>query len=368
MSVTYSGPALFDGRRLHSAGTLTVADGKITDSAGTETVFLEGGYLLPGLLDLQVNGGGGHMIGGATSPADLDRFCDTHARLGATAVLPTLITDTDAATASLIDAGARCRHPGFLGLHLEGPHLDPRRKGAHDPALIRPMGEAELMRLCEGRKRLPALLTTVAPEAVTPEQIARLTAAGVIVVLGHTDCSHDVARTAFAAGAKGVTHLYNAMSQLGHREPGLAGAAMTSGLHCGLIADGHHVHPTAMRVAMAANPEGLYLVTDAMAPAGTDLTEFTLGGRRILRRGGRLTLADGTLAGADLTLPQAIATMVTQVGAPVETAFAMATARPAALIGRGDLGHLRPGARADFVHLGPDFSLRGVWRAGERLV
>lgn len=366
MVVAYAGATVFDGTRVIPGATLRVEDGMITESAGTETVFLDGGYLLPGLLDLQVNGAGGQMISGATTVAELDAFCDIHAGLGATGVLPTLITDTPEATEALIEAGAACRHPGFLGLHLEGPHLDPRRKGAHDPALIRPMTEADLIRLCDARKRLPALLTTVAPESVTPEQIARLTAVGVIVALGHSDCGHEAAQAAFAAGARAVTHLFNAMSQLGNREPGLVGAAMTSAACCGLIADGIHVHPAAMRIALAACP-GLYLVTDAMAPAGSAIREFTLGGRRILRRDGRLTLEDGTLAGADLTLPQAMVNLVALCGASAETAFAMATARPAALLGRGDLGNLRPGARADFVHLGPDLSLRGIWRGGERL-
>lgn len=366
MAVTYAGAQVFDGTALRPGG-LTVEAGKFVDSAGTETISLGGGYLLPGLLDLQVNGAGGWMVSGATTAQDLNGFCDIHARLGATGVLPTLITDTAQATAALIAAGAACRHPGFLGLHLEGPHLDPRRKGAHDPALIRPMDEDDLNRLCAARKRLPALLITLAPASVTPDQISRLAAAGVIVALGHSDCSHDEAAAAFAAGARAVTHLFNAMSQLGNREPGLAGAAMTQKVQCGLIADGLHVHPAAMRIALAAS-DGLYLVSDAMAPAGSAITEFMLGGRRILRRDGRLTLADGTLAGADLTLPQAIANLVRLCGVAPETAFAMATARPAALLGRDDLGHLRPGARADFVHLGPDLSLRGVWRGGERLV
>ncbi|PTE16611.1 N-acetylglucosamine-6-phosphate deacetylase [Pseudogemmobacter blasticus] len=369
MPIRYTGAALFDGTRLHPVADLTVADGKVTDSAATETVFLSGGYLLPGLLDLQVNGAGGQMISGRTTPADLRAFCETHARLGATGVLPTLITDTAEATAALIDAAAGAAGtPGLLGLHLEGPHLDPRRKGAHDPALIRPMTDDDLNRLCEGRKRLPALLVTVAPASVTPEQIATLTRAGVIVSLGHSDCTHAEAQAAIAAGARCVTHLFNAMSQLQHREPGLVGAALEGGLNGGLIADGHHVHPAAMRVALAANPAGLYLVTDAMAVAGTDQTEFTLGGRRILRRDGRLTLEDGTLAGADLTLPQAIGNLVAMTGTLPETAFAMATSRPAAVLGRADLGHLQHGAAADFVHLGADFSLQGVWRAGARLI
>ena len=359
---TYSGAAMFDGTRFVD-GPLSVADGRVAAASNGPQIRLDGGYLLPGLLDLQVNGAGGHQVSGATTAEDLHQMCRTHARLGATGILPTLITDTPEATAAVIAAGviaARAGMPGFLGLHLEGPHLDPRRKGAHDPALIRPMTDADLNRLCEGRNGLPSLLVTLAPESATPAQIASLAAAGVTVSLGHSDCTLDTAQTAFSAGARCVTQLFNAMSQLGNREPGLVGAALTGGPFCGLIADGIHVAPQAMRIAMAAAPDRLFLVSDCMAPAGTDVTEFTLGGRRILRRDGRLTLEDGTLAGADLTLPQAIRVMIDQVGTPPEVAFAMATSCPAACLGRDDIGHLRHGDRADFVHLGPDLGLRGV--------
>ncbi len=367
---TYSGAALFDGTAFID-GPLCVAGGRVADRSDGPAIQLDGGYLLPGLLDLQVNGAGGHQVSGATTADDLRRMCQTHARLGATGILPTLITDTPEATAAVLAAGASATRdglPGFLGLHLEGPHLDPRRKGAHDPALIRPMTDADVNRLCEGRKGLPSLLVTLAPENATSAQIATLAAAGVTVSLGHTDCALATAQSAFDAGATVVTHLFNAMSQLGNREPGLVGAALTGAPFCGLIADGIHVAPQAMRIAMAAASDRLFLVSDCMAPAGTDVTEFTLGGRRILRRDGRLTLEDGTLAGADLTLPQAIAVMVDRVGTAPEVAFAMATSRPAACLGRDDIGHLRHGDRADFVHLGPDFSLRGVWRDGERVL
>jgi N-acetylglucosamine-6-phosphate deacetylase len=321
------------------------------------------------MIDLQVNGGGGIAVDGATDVAALGAICATHTRLGATGILPTLITDTPEATAQVIAAGiaAAARGvPGFLGLHLEGPHLDPRRKGAHEAALIRPMTPEDLVRLCAAARALPALMLTVAPEAATPDQIAALVEAGAVVSLGHTDCSAAQARAAIAAGATCATHLFNAMSQLGNREPGLVGAVLDGAIGAGLIADGIHVAPSAMRIALKARPRGVFLVSDAMALAGTDLTEITLGGRRILRRDGRLTLADGTLAGADLTLPRAVGVLVTQAGVAPEVALRMATADPAALIGReGDIGHLLPGRQADMVHLRPDWSLASVWRAGQ---
>ena len=362
----FTGARVFDGVRF-VPGPLRVADGLVTDPEAGEEVPLDGGYLVPGFLDLQVNGAGGRMVDGSATADWLAEMCGIHARLGATGILPTLITDTPEATAAVIAAGAeaaRRQVPGFLGLHLEGPHLDPRRKGAHDPALIRPMTEADLVRLLEAVGRLPSLMVTLAPASVTAEQIGRLAAAGVVVSLGHSDCTHAEAQAAIAAGARCVTHLFNAMSQLGNRDPGLVGAALTGPVHAGLIADGIHVAPETMRIAMAAS-DRLFLVSDAMAAAGSNLTEFTLNGRRILRREGRLTLEDGTLAGADLTLPQAVRVML-RLGTPPEVALAMATSRPAACL-RRNLGRLAPGAAADMLHLAEDGRLMAVWRGGERL-
>ena len=375
MRQAFTGADIFDGTRLHPGAVLVVADGIVETVAGSvprgaAEVALPGGVLAPGLLDLQVNGGGGVMVDGATTASTLAAICATHVRLGATGILPTLITDTAEATASVIAAGAaaaQAQVPGFLGLHLEGPHLDPRRKGAHDPALIRPLADDDLARLIAAAARLPTLMVTLAPESAAPAQIAALAAAGVIVSLGHSDCTHAEARAAIAAGASCATHLFNAMSQLGNREPGLVGAVLSGGLPAGLIADGLHVAPEVLRIAVAARPEGLFLVSDCMAVAGTDLSEFTLNGRRILRREGRLTLEDGTLAGADLTLPQALRVMVEAVGLTAERALAMATSAPASAIGRGDtLGHLRPGRVADMVHLDAGWGLRAAWRAGAR--
>jgi N-acetylglucosamine-6-phosphate deacetylase len=372
MQQSYTGAAIFDGTGLHHGAALVVDGGRVValGAASGPAVALDGGILAPGLIDVQVNGGGGVAVDGATDVEALAHICAAHARLGATGLLPTLITDTPQAVAQVIAAGiaaARQGVPGFLGLHLEGPHLDPRRKGAHDAALIRPMTGADLEQLCEAARHLPALMVTVAPEAVTPDQIARLSAAGVIVSLGHTDCTLLQAKAAIAAGARCATHLFNAMSQLGNREPGLVGAVLSGTVAAGLIADGIHVAPEVMRIALAARPEGVFLVSDAMCVAGTDLTEFTLGGRRILRQAGRLTLEDGTLAGADLSLPQALRVMVQRVGVPAERALAMATSVPARLIG-AQAGRLAAGVPADFIHLDDDWQLRQVWRRGVPLL
>jgi N-acetylglucosamine-6-phosphate deacetylase len=229
----------------------------------------------------------------------------------------------------------------------------------------------DLATLCDAARRLPALLVTLAPESATLDQIAALAAAGAVVSLGHSDTGAAAAAAAFAAGARMVTHLFNAMSQLGNREPGLVGAALDAeGVAAGLIADGIHVAPASMRAALAGKRgrDGIFLVTDAMPVAGTDLDGFELNGRRILRRDGRLTLADGTLAGADIDFPGAIRVLVREGVATLPQALRMATAAPAAAIGAGArCGSLGPGMPADVVHLDGDLVLRGVWRAGQPL-
>ena len=367
-------PQVFDGTEMRPDHAVVIEAGQITallpiDKAPEGPRQDLNGTLAPGLIDLQVNGGAGIMLDGTATRDRIAIICAAHARLGATGILPTLITDTPAATTAVIAAAvaaAEARTPGFLGLHLEGPHLDPKRQGAHDPALIRPMTEADLSELCAAAARLPALMLTLAPASVTIAQITRLTEAGAVVSLGHTEASYDQANAATQAGAACVTHLFNAMSQLGNREPGLVGAVLSGTLHAGMIADGLHVHPATLRTALAARPDGLFLVSDAMAVAGTTLSEFTLGTRRILRKNGRLLLADGTLAGADLSLPQAVAFLITQLRQPPARAIAMATRIPASLIG-ATAGQIRPGTVADLVHFDANWGLNAVWQNGNRL-
>ncbi len=259
--------------------------------------------------------------------------------------------------------------PGIAGLHLEGPHIALGRKGAHDPAMIRPMEEADLAAICTAAMRMPALMVTVAPEVVTPGQIESMASAGVIVSLGHSDADYLTCLGAVAAGARCVTHLHNAMSPMTSRAPGLVGAALASSdISAGLIADAIHVHPATIAASLRAKtgPGAIFLVTDAMATAGSDIVAFDLNGRRITRREGRLTLADGTLAGADLDFARAIGLMTREVGLPLETALKMATGLPAQVIGQyPQNGALARGGRADFVHLRDDLSLAGTWIGGQ---
>ena len=370
----YIGAEIFDGTTRHKNCALLVENGLVTgikpaSEVNGEVHQLAGGLLTAGFVDVQVNGGGGVMLNSAPTLDTIKTIRDAHLPFGTTSLLPTLITDTPERTAlARIAAVEAMALEGVIGLHLEGPHLSVVRKGAHDPNLIRPMTETDLSELCTLAAKLPSLLVTVAPESTTPAQIAALRAAGAVVSLGHTDVDFATAR---AAGATCVTHLFNAMSQLGNRAPGVVGAALASGeMFAGLIADGIHVNPETIKIALRAKkgPGRVFLVTDSMATIGTNLTELHLGGRVIYRKNGRLTLADGTLAGADLDMISAVRFMVQSIDVPVEEALRMASLYPAQLLGRAaEIGQLAQGARADFMHLDAGLNIQGVWRGGQHL-
>ncbi|MET3792010.1 N-acetylglucosamine-6-phosphate deacetylase [Aquamicrobium terrae] len=375
-----SGARIFDGEAWHEDAALIVANGEIeailpagTVPAGVKQVEADGAMLVPGFIDLQVNGGGGVMLNDHPDLASIETICAAHAPFGTTALLPTLITDTPEITASAVEAGrqaAKRRVPGFLGLHLEGPHLSLARKGAHDPDLIRTMTDADLEALVAAADEMPVLLTTVAPESVSAEQVETLVRAGVIVSLGHSDTAYANVAAYAQAGASMVTHLFNAMSPLGSREPGLAGAAIDTGtLFAGLIADGIHVDPATMGIALRAKrgPAKIFLVTDAMAPIGTPMTSFTLNGRTIFRKEGSLRLADGTLAGADLDMISAVRFMHRTIGLELGEALRMASLYPAEAVGQSNrLGRLARGARANIVALSGDVEIGSVWIDGVR--
>jgi N-acetylglucosamine-6-phosphate deacetylase len=338
-----------------------------------QTTTVDRGLLAPGFVDLQVNGGGGLMLNNAPEVETLRVMAAAHARIGATSILPTLITDTPEVTRRAVAAAIAAIAegiPGILGLHLEGPHLSVSRKGAHDAALIRPMEQSDLEMLLETAAQLPVLKVTVAPESVSNAQIMAMTDAGILVSLGHTDASYDACKAAANAGARCVTHLFNAQSQMGNREPGTVGAALALGdLSAGLIADTIHVHPASMKTALSAKqgPGCVFLVSDAMATAGSDIESFTLNGREIHRSGDRLTLADGTLAGAHLELLDAAQNVSELSGVALPKALEMASRLPADLIGQNQIGRICPGATADILHIGSAGRLESVWQGGRKL-
>ncbi len=326
--------------------------------------------LAPGFIDLQVNGGGGIMFNDHTDPDGLRRIADAHARTGTTAILPTLISDTRAKMRAAIAAAAAAMAqpvPGIVGLHLEGPFLSPARRGIHPPSAITAITEADIAMLAApfpGR-----MLLTLAPECAPAGAIARLVQAGVIVFAGHTDASFEQAIAGLDSGVSGFTHLFNAMSQLEPRGPGVIGAALhRAASHAGIIVDGHHVHPTNVAIAFAAKGRhALFLVSDAMATAGSDATGFMVGDEPIRLVDGRLTSAAGTLAGAHLTMAEAVRNAVAMAAIPLADALHMATAGPADILGLADRGRLAPGSLADLVLLDARHHVTAVWQGGREL-
>lgn len=329
---------------------------------------LAGALLVPGFIDTQVNGGGGALFNAAPTVETIRAIGAAHRRFGTTGFLPTLISDSTetlraalAAVEQAFDEGV----PGLLGVHLEGPYLAPERKGVHDPKWFHVPGEEELALLCAPHRGVR--LVTLAPERVPHELIARLAAAGVIVNAGHTAADHATIRAALAAGVRGFTHLFNAMTPLGSREPGVVGAALDDpGSWCGIIVDGHHVHPASLRSAVAAKPRGkTLLVTDAMPPVGADDPSYVLNGETIVVKDGICQTADGVLAGSALDMAAAVRNSVTMLGLPLDEAVRMASAYPADFLGLGaSHGRIAVGYRADLVAMDGACTVQRSWIAG----
>ena len=376
--IALTGAEVFDAHKRHSNAAVLMSDGIISGVVSRddipldfEIVHLNGGLLAPGFIDLQANGGGGALFNAEPNIGAIKTICDAHARFGTTSLLATLITDTPEIMKRAIDAGIEAHErklPGFLGLHLEGPHLSTQKNGAHRVDLIRAMTDRDVESLCAARKALPNLMVTLAPEAAQDAQITELAKAGVCVSIGHTNASAERSKQAFRAGARSVTHLFNAMSGLTHREPGLVGALLNADeVFAGLIADGHHVFPDAINVALRSKTgKGrIFLVTDAMSTIGTDQTVFELNGRQIFRKEGKLMLADGTLAGADLDMISGVRFIAENTNLQFEEVLRMASLYPAQCLGvEKTRGQLIQGAVADLVHLDDDRNVQAVWIAG----
>jgi len=367
-------PRLFDGIVMRGACTVLVDDGRIAAVLGdgevpdgTDVTTLPSGTLLaPGFIDLQVNGGGGALFNNAIDVDCIRSIAGAHAYAGTTSVLPTLISGTRAQIAAALSAARQAISqsvPGMLGLHLEGPFISLARRGIHPAANLRQITGEDVSLI--GKAGLPCLLT-LAPEHVLGAEIGALAARGVRVFAGHTDATAAQAQAGLRAGITGFTHLFNAMSQFGSRAPGAVGCALADGAaYAGIIVDGLHVHPTSVAAAHAAiGPGRLFLVSDAMATAASEVTEFVLNGATIRLVGGKLTDDAGTLAGAHLTMAEAVRNAVGMVGLPVSSALRMATATPAACMGLRDRGRIAPGLRGDLVCLDREFNVLSTWLGG----
>jgi len=331
---------------------------------------LGGALLLPGFIDVQVNGGGGLLFNDAPTVETLEGIAAAHRRFGTTGLLPTLITDTAPkmrAALDAVDAAIARGVPGILGIHLEGPFLAPARKGIHDASLFRTPDADDLLALTAPRRGV--VMVTLAPEQVGAAVIARLAGAGVRVVAGHTAADYATTRAALDAGVCGFTHLYNAMTPLTSREPGVVGAALDDPASwCGLIVDGHHVHPASLRIAISAKPPGkCVLVTDAMPPVGSERADYVLNGQTIVARDGICMNDAGVLAGSALDMASAVRNTVNLLGLPLAEASRMASAYPAEWLGLEQThGRIAPGQRADFAVLDDTLHVRETWIGGER--
>ena len=337
-------------------------------AAGDRGFDLDGGLLLPGFIDTQVNGGGGALFNDAPTVEAIATIGAAHRRFGTTGFLPTLISDDLSAVAraiAAVDAAIVAGVPGVLGIHIEGPFLSSDRKGIHDASKFRVLDDAAFDLLTSLKRG--KTLVTLAPEATTPEMIRRLAAAGVVVAAGHTNADYDTIREALAAGLTGFTHLFNAMSPLTSREPGAVGAALEDEASwCGLIADGRHVHPAVLRIALRTRPlDRFMLVTDALSGVGMSEKTFTMQGRLIRVVDGVCVDENGTLAGSDLDMATAVRNIIQITGLGLTDAVRMASAAPAAFLGlAGQMGTIEVGRRADLVHTDAELVVQQSWIGG----
>lgn len=372
--------ALVNGRVLTEAG---VVDGKavliesgvitgVVDAsavpAGAQAHDLAGGLLVPGYIDTQVNGGGGVLFNDSPTPEAIAAIGAAHRAYGTTGFLPTLISDD----LSVVDQAIRATEqaiaqgvPGVLGVHIEGPFLNPKRKGIHDEGKFRVIDEEALALLTS--LKVGKTLVTLAPERTTPEMIQRLADAGVRVAAGHTNALYKTMRQALDHGLTGFTHLFNAMSPLTSREPGAVGAALESQTAwAGIIVDGRHVDPVTLKIALRARPlDRFMLVTDAMPTVGMTDKRFVLQGREIVVRDGVCVDENGTLAGSDLDMAGAVRNAVAMLGLPLADAVMMASAAPAAFLGLGaQRGRIAQGFAADLCLLDDALNVTATWIDG----
>jgi N-acetylglucosamine-6-phosphate deacetylase len=352
---------------IHPGKALLCDNGRITAivaedavPAGAGIVEIVGGTLIPGFIDVQVNGGGGVLFNDAPTVEGLDAIAKAHARFGTTALMPTVIsTDLDgiAECIAAVDAAIAAGVPGIIGVHIEGPYLSPKRRGIHNPKEF-PKLDADAIAILSSLKHGKTMVT-MAPDVTTPDDVKALAKAGVIVCIGHSDASYDEANAALKAGARGFTHLYNAMSPFNHRAPGVTGAALDDRESwCGVIGDGHHVHPAALRIAYATRGvHKLMLVTDAMPPVGGDPT-FVLQGRTITTKDGCCYGPDGTLAGSATDMAAIVKKTAGYLGVDLPTISRLASTNAAEFLGlEAERGAIAPGARADLVLMNDAFEV-----------
>lgn len=365
-----NGRVLIDGEFV-TGRAIVIANGLITAIAANadlpgdiDQINLRGQTLVPGFIDTQVNGGGNRLFNDDPSVETITAIGAAHRQFGTTGFLPTLISDDPDKIEAAIDAvraAIAARVPGVLGVHIEGPFLNVEKRGIHDAAKLRPISDKEISVLT--RPTGGRTVVTLAPEKVARETICRLAEAGVVVCAGHSNATAACIEQALQNGLRGFTHLFNAMSQLTAREPGVVGAALNDDKSwCGIIVDGHHVDPTVLKIALRASPlRRFMLVSDAMPSVGGDKS-FTVGGQDIAVSEGRCVNADGTLAGSDLDMASAVRNAVSMLGVDLAEAMAMASAHPSAFLGLDhEVGRIAPNYRANFVLIDDNLNIVETW-------
>jgi N-acetylglucosamine-6-phosphate deacetylase len=333
-----------------------------------EIFDLDGLTITPGFIDLQVNGGGGLLLNDQPDAEAMRVISEAHGQFGTTSLLPTLISDEAGKSESALRAvqeAIDARVPGVMGLHLEGPFLAAAKKGIHNDKHFRRLSSAEASTLRPPRGG--KLLLTLAPEQHSAGLLRQLTAQGVILSAGHTEASFDETRSALMNGLLGFTHLFNAMPPLLSREPGPVAAALESEAWCMVIADGHHVDPAMLRLAIRAKSDGrMILVSDSMSLVGTEQRSFQFDGKTIYSNEGRLTDEAGTLAGSTLTMLDAVRYAHDHLGLALHQAVRMATYEPARFLGLEDrLGRIRAGCTADLNIFAESINLLATIRSGD---
>lgn len=375
MILALQAATIFDGERLLKEHAVLVEKDRVLkiipagDVPGQcERQELSEGFLAPGFVDIQVNGGGGVMLNNAPSRETLDTMTAGHRSVGTTSIMPTVLSDTPDILHAGVDAVREARrqgNAGILGIHIEGPFFDTGKRGTHKASMIRSPQAEDMQWLCS----LDDLnvIVTLAPEHVQPGWIKKLADARLRVCAGHTNASYEQIKDAVGEGLQGFTHVFNAMSPLTARKPGAVGAALECDeTWAGIIADGHHVHPASINIAHRAKPAGkLMLVSDAMSTVGSEDASFELYGERIKLLDGRLVNSEGALAGSAIGLIDAVRYVNSTVGLSLEESLRMASLYPAAFLGLDEmLGRIASGYRADFVHFDSDFRVINTWVAG----
>jgi len=371
------GSQIFCGERFYNHHALLI-DGnsiiEIVDENNIPKAFnkikLNQGILAPGFIDLQVNGGGGVLFNNNPTKENLNTIINAHQFFGTTSIMPTVISDSFKVLNKCTETVTQeiKKNSGLIGIHIEGPFFSLKYRGVHQKKYINKLN-SEYFELFSNLKEFPVILT-LAPECISMQDLNHLASLGMKIMAGHTDANYDELGQAAKNNLNGFTHLFNAMSQMSAREPGAVGAALDfDNLYASIIVDLHHVHHSLIELAYQKKPIGkLFFISDSMATINHGEPTFELYDEIVSEQNGRITNAEGKLAGSSITQIDAVKNAYQQCNIPLDHALAMASRYPAEFLSVEDyLGSLKPGYRADLVHFDSNFEVNNVWASGEQI-